>query len=325
MDNSSVLLQCCPSNFANHNSVGSADNFSLFSPAIDEADQIVPDCSYNRFTNQTIAETFNLSSPLRSHHQSPNGMHQQPHYNNMLIQDKMWEDITASICDDFVTSIKTESPPQANCFRGGAQNDHSIHANGLQQPPQQIHSHASLPYGATTRHSQPNNGLHGSLYGNIANTSSYPSTNVATTNSCMIPSMHHPSNRLLYLPPTPPNSEPGSPSNQQQHLHQQHHPHHHQQPPPPQQQQSQQNQRRTPPPPYNCANNIANPMLHHPMHISSIHLSNGISSVSQSHQHPANHPRQCTTTSPPMPQPRYNRRNNPELEKRRIHRCDYPG
>jgi len=27
--------------------------------------------------------------------------------------------------------------------------------------------------------------------------------------------------------------------------------------------------------------------------------------------------------NPPMP--RYNRRNNPDLEKRRIHHCDYPG
>jgi krueppel-like factor 5 len=52
-----------------------------------------------------------------------------------------------------------------------------------------------------------------------------------------------------------------------------------------------------------------------------MHL-NGRVSVSHHQQQVS---QQSGVSTPSLPQQRYNRRNNPELEKRRIHRCDYPG
>ena len=54
---------------------------------------------------------------------------------------------------------------------------------------------------------------------------------------------------------------------------------------------------------------------------SSTRLSTGLQHQQQQSQYNVSTLTQVTTTV----QPRYNRRNNPELEKRRIHRCDYPG
>ncbi|XP_072513119.1 Krueppel-like factor 5 [Salminus brasiliensis] len=88
-----------------------------------------------------------------------------------------------------------------------------------------------------------------------------------------------------YLPPSPPTSEPGSPDRQKEMLH-----------------------NLTPPPSYaaTIASKMAVQTPTHPMPVS-------------------------TRTSPPansgtvgMPV-RYNRRTNPDLEKRRIHHCDFPG
>ena len=93
------------------------------------------------------------------------------------------------------------------------------------------------------------------------------------------------------LPPTPPSSEPGSPSMEAA--------------------------RRTPPPPY--------PGLHRPHNSASVPI----------HHQQLGSPSSMVTIAP-RPQPisrnthpgcttiRYNRKNNPELEKRRIHYCDFP-
>lgn len=253
------------------------------------------------------------SHQLRPHPQQySNGLttHPQHQYNvnNGLIQDKMWEDITASICDDFV-SIKTEPTHQnTNRYPTNANNMESIHS--VQPNPQPI-------YHSYMRHSSNIQSSSQSIYGNIVNNTF--NNNVMSTNlTPNLSSIHHSNRVLLYLPPTPPNSEPGSPSTQQQQQRQQQqhsHPHHAHHTPAPHQP-----PRRTPPPPYNtCANNPNGIPLHHQMasmtttmHVNSTRLSNS-------------HQQSGVNTTPNLTQPRYNRRNNPELEKRRIHRCDYPG
>ncbi|XP_042334601.1 Krueppel-like factor 5 [Sceloporus undulatus] len=85
------------------------------------------------------------------------------------------------------------------------------------------------------------------------------------------------------LPPSPPNSQPGSPENQPELIN-----------------------TISPPPPYEAAFGLKlAPARQIPT------LPNGIGTLSQAHI--------------VMQTPKYNRRNNPELEKRRIHHCDYPG
>ncbi|XP_077164130.1 Krueppel-like factor 5 [Paroedura picta] len=85
------------------------------------------------------------------------------------------------------------------------------------------------------------------------------------------------------LPPSPPNSQPGSPENQPELIN-----------------------TISPPPPYEAAFGLK---LVQPGQIPP--LSNTLGNLSQGHVI--------------MQMPKYNRRNNPELEKRRIHHCDYPG
>ncbi|XP_069068208.1 Krueppel-like factor 5 isoform X2 [Pleurodeles waltl] len=87
----------------------------------------------------------------------------------------------------------------------------------------------------------------------------------------------------VHLPPSPPNSQPGSPENQPEMIN-----------------------TISPPPSYEATFGLklgqSPPMP--PM-------SNGLASLSQG-----------SLGGPPL---KFNRRNNPELEKRRIHHCDYPG
>nr|XP_060612127.1 Krueppel-like factor 5 [Anolis sagrei ordinatus] len=81
----------------------------------------------------------------------------------------------------------------------------------------------------------------------------------------------------VHLPPSPPNSQPGSPENQPELIN-----------------------ALSPPPPYECTFGLRAPALN-----------NGLGTLTQGHA--------------VLQTPKYNRRNNPELEKRRIHHCDYPG
>ncbi|XP_018769773.1 Krueppel-like factor 5 isoform X2 [Serinus canaria] len=85
------------------------------------------------------------------------------------------------------------------------------------------------------------------------------------------------------LPPSPPNSQPGSPENQPELIN-----------------------TISPPPSYEATFGLKL--------VQSAQMPpgpNGVGSLSQGHV--------------VMQPPKYNRRNNPELEKRRIHHCDYPG
>lgn len=120
------------------------------------------------------------------------------------------------------------------------------------------------------------------------------------------PHPHFLQQQAPYLPPSPPNSEPGSPDRQKELLH-----------------------TMSPPPSY--AATIASKLAGATPGLGpgpgpggfALPLSTGPTPV----QGPAAVLPQvstATTTQNPMPV-RYNRRNNPDLEKRRIHHCDYPG
>ncbi|CAG4942043.1 unnamed protein product [Colias eurytheme] len=113
----------------------------------------------------------------------------------------------------------------------------------------------------------------------------------------------YPPSRLVYMSPlTPPGSDQGSPGN------------------------SMQCARRTPPPPYHPPPLLRAPLVQHqPQH----------------QHHPPPMPQMQMAPQPPppplghVPMPhsrlappssvKYNRRNNPELEKRRVHHCDFLG
>ncbi|CAH0716418.1 unnamed protein product, partial [Brenthis ino] len=115
----------------------------------------------------------------------------------------------------------------------------------------------------------------------------------------------YPQSRLVYMSPlTPPGSDQGSPGNSMQG-----------------------GPRRTPPPPYHPPPLLRAP--HVPQH-----------PLPQTHHHPQAMPQslQMAPQAAPAPHPhvtahprlappsvKYNRRNNPELEKRRVHHCDFIG
>ncbi|XP_057370023.1 Krueppel-like factor luna [Daphnia carinata] len=105
---------------------------------------------------------------------------------------------------------------------------------------------------------------------------------------------HHCIQRFNYsngfLPPTPPSSDPGSPS------------------------QDSPQRNKPPPPPYST---LLGPRTKQPSSSSS-----SSSSCSSSSSTSSTSSTQDTDKPPTI---KYNRRNNPELEKRRIHHCDFPG
>lgn len=109
-----------------------------------------------------------------------------------------------------------------------------------------------------------------------------------------------------YLPPSPPSSEPGSPDRQKELLH-----------------------AMSPPPSYaaSIASKLAggaSALVPGPGAMALAHTTGHSPSGSQAAILP---PAPTATSAPPQPAApvRYNRRNNPDLEKRRIHHCDYPG
>ncbi|XP_072361445.1 Kruppel-like factor 5 like isoform X2 [Scyliorhinus torazame] len=102
---------------------------------------------------------------------------------------------------------------------------------------------------------------------------------VSTPNNFSVPAQFY-QQQTSYLPPSPPNSQPGSPENQPDLIN-----------------------TLSPPPSY--AASVASKIVHHPqMH-----------SLQTSLQ----------PCQPGFQSTKYSRRNNPELEKRRIHHCDFPG
>lgn len=98
----------------------------------------------------------------------------------------------------------------------------------------------------------------------------------------------------LFLPLTPPNSQPGSPNND--------------------------GVRKTPPPPYPGINSqIPRPVL------SPAPSSLPVTVTMVASHAKSERPRKQPVTHPGCSTIKYNRKNNPELEKRRIHFCSFPG
>ncbi|XP_061692366.1 Krueppel-like factor 5 [Syngnathoides biaculeatus] len=127
----------------------------------------------------------------------------------------------------------------------------------------------------------------------------------AKSSFCGGPPYSHPHTHFFqqqpYLPPSPPSSEPGSPDRQKELLH-----------------------TMSPPPSYaaTIASKLAGGAPGLPPDAMALPLaSNALPAVPGQAAPLAQAPAatQALTTA------RYNRRNNPDLEKRRIHHCDYPG
>lgn len=98
----------------------------------------------------------------------------------------------------------------------------------------------------------------------------------------------------VFMPPTPPNSQPGSPSTDAI--------------------------RRTPPPPYpGLSSQISQPVLSRAS--SRVPVTISMASTTPKQERPRKQPQ----THPGCSTIKYNRKNNPELEKRRIHYCSFPG
>uniref|UniRef100_A0A0B6ZTT9 C2H2-type domain-containing protein n=2 Tax=Arion vulgaris TaxID=1028688 RepID=A0A0B6ZTT9_9EUPU len=97
----------------------------------------------------------------------------------------------------------------------------------------------------------------------------------------------------IFLPPTPPNSQPASPNNE--------------------------GIRKTPPPPY-PSNYSHIPWSTHNPATSSVPLTVTMATS----QVKPERPRKLPLTHPGCSTIKYNRKNNPELEKRRIHYCSFP-
>ncbi|CAG4929475.1 unnamed protein product [Parnassius apollo] len=124
----------------------------------------------------------------------------------------------------------------------------------------------------------------------------------------------YPPSRLVYMSPlTPPGSDQGSPGNSMQG-----------------------GPRRTPPPPYHPPPLLRAPHAplgpHVPPH-STTHAHHHSQAMPQQMQMAPQQPTSAPHHNPPLPHSRlappqsvkYNRRNNPELEKRRVHHCDFIG
>ncbi|XP_050684220.1 dendritic arbor reduction protein 1-like [Leptidea sinapis] len=117
----------------------------------------------------------------------------------------------------------------------------------------------------------------------------------------------YPPSRLVYMSPlTPPGSDQGSPGNT-----------------------IQGGPRRTPPPPYHAAPLLRAPVLPHHQTTHTQHHPSAMPQMQMvpqphqpAHQHNISIPHSRLPHTTPI---KYNRRNNPELEKRRVHHCDFLG
>lgn len=169
----------------------------------------------------------------------------------------IWEDITASINVRDPDNSATAPPSHS----GAVDMVPVVKAEGSVLAPCQ--------YGAVNKQ-----GLEASCYPNGGYSPQGATAAPPTNFKFMVGGPHYSIARVSCMPPTPPNSEPGSPSTDGVTLG------------------GASSTRRTPPPPY---------------------------------------PAECPPSTSAgangsvAPAPKYNKRNNPELEKRRIHHCDFQG
>ena len=232
------------------------------------------------------------------------------------VSDSIWEDLRASIniadeeqdsdieMDDTVPTIKIEdTDDKPSCQYQHSKFD-NIHVK--QENPSScmlddviVTSNSEFPLRPKTLSVQvPQSGMMPTSSSMVHYVSQYNSGGIVSSNA---PARHQYTSAMtpphtvpVMMPPTPPGSQPGSPSQDAQ-------------------------VRRTPPPPYPglLSNRIPitgsminlNPLLAIPNPCSP----RGSMARKQQKTHPG-----CSTI-------KYNRKNNPDLEKRRIHFCEFPG
>lgn len=315
-------------------------------------------------SNGTIPQISSYESFLSMDHQVSSQRYSITYQSNFVSsQDKCWEENGTGIKEEQFVDHK-ETPVYSRYHSSVNQSVEMPHDPTMSQNNGESYLYSDYvhPYSATTTPMYPS--FQAPTVGSRSQASLPGSTQVSGA-----------STRSLYMPPTPPSSEPGSPSTQQQ-----------------QQMQSRNvamashhlktgahsttglihttnaylstsndGQVKQPsPPPFSSVNGKStHAQLTHFTEasqvspISSSHLNNGTIPVPFSHSAQQCHNNSTGSEGPKVshstsmftggrandgPQyntvvgqisasvhPRYNRRNNPELEKRRIHRCDYPG
>ncbi|KAI1292624.1 Krueppel-like factor 5 [Halotydeus destructor] len=258
------------------------------------------------------------------HHQVQYHGQHQPQYpgQGQAQYSGMWEDISASICDDFV--VKSEPTDPYHHHHHQHHRSHHMAVSSSSSPATAFSPVTSIRPTVAGPASQAIN-VSQVLYGQVpaAPTSLSPAS--STYHHSPGSSMFAHSNRmLLNMPPTPPHSEPGSPS-QQQHLlatngqlc-----------PPAPTDHHAGRLGHRTPPPPYGSNSQHALMSSYAPMGAHYTQTANvGQQPPSSHHNGQPGRPVNGMTTLGTRTghSLKVNRRNNPELEKRRVHYCDNPG
>ncbi|XP_071127755.1 Krueppel-like factor 12 [Mytilus edulis] len=228
--------------------------------------------------------------------------------------DSLWEDIRDSIdienysesdsgseCD--LQRVKIEQPDPSYKSSCQFENARSSSYENLTIKPEPITSSCVIDRSMNSPVNSRPNSLQVSRQQNVVMTSPVSGVQYVpqaslnkslTTAKSYTPTQTPPHCVPVFLPPTPPNSQPGSPSQEQ-------------------------SLRRTPPPPYPgfVTPQSRTPMTSMPLAFTPIPLSISTRDEDKPRKYQQTHPG-CSTI-------KYNRKNNPELEKRRIHFCEFPG
>lgn len=306
--------------------------------------------------------TLSHMNPYESYGHAANGQRYVSSYQTAVMpsHDKCWDENVSGINEEFMNLKSNDlSISVYHRFNGNNASSSDMSHEGSMPPCGQHY----LPGAYSNSYSCQTTPMYPSFQAPIVASGGSTSTSG--------PSQGH--SRSLYMPPTPPSSEPGSPSTQQQmqsrpgatvarashQLKQSSGPIHTTGPCLAADSIQTPSTRKQSPPPFSCANGKPQQALAHftegaqvPPISSSVHLSGTIPvPFGQQPRHcgPSGEESKVSHSSPLFPNsatrltpgqhynvssvaqitatvhPRYNRRNNPELEKRRIHRCDFPG
>ncbi|XP_016153815.1 PREDICTED: Krueppel-like factor 5 [Ficedula albicollis] len=210
-----------------------------------------------------------------------------------LLQDKKYRRESASVVDEFFSTEKPGSAPYSVNINVILPDTTHLRT-GLYRPPKPAAAFPQIKTEPGTAFSQPCSSSSTQTLPDFTSVFSMPQS-VAVNNIFVkqempaemplpgsIPGQFYPAPGVT-LPPSPPNSQPGSPENQPELIN-----------------------TISPPPSYEATF--------------------GLKLVQSSQMPPvANGVGGLAQGQVVMQPPKYNRRNNPELEKRRIHHCDYPG
>jgi len=273
---------------------------------------------------QGDAEMFDISATVMETYVPSSDMELQEQ--SRKVSDSIWEDLRCSIdildqeneskdadCEIVGQNIKAESidvTSKPSCqFQKTVQNDfdgvtikvepietssclmHTTPCDNLNSRPKTL----PIPVSQQVILSQPGSSI--VQYITQMNSVGMNKSQVTTTNNRAYLNASTPPHMVpVLLPPTPPNSQPGSPSQDQV--------------------------RRTPPPPYPGLHRPSPPMTTN--HVTELFNVKPIIPIQPTHDHNRHRSNKIQITHPGCSTIKYNRKNNPELEKRRIHFCDFP-